>query len=61
MKEREYINVSHLRSVRVAEDVLRDIVPKNSTVIQQEDYDRVMTQLRTWGNLLYEEIGRLKT
>lgn len=56
MKEQDYINVSDLARVRSAIVVLRNIIPKNSTIIKEEDYYKIMSKLYSWESDLVELI-----
>ena len=53
MTEQDYINVSELRTIRIAIQILPDIVPENSNVISKKKFKKVLNQLYEWEAALY--------
>jgi len=56
MTEQDYINVSDQAKVRNAIEILNQILPVNSYVILNEEYNEVMSTLAAWEERLRNEI-----
>lgn len=53
MTEQEYINVMERTSINVAQEALRNVIPKNSIVVDQDEYNFVMKCLSEWERRLF--------
>lgn len=57
MKERDYINVSHLTVIRMMEHSLREIIADEIHIPKLES-EAVQTLLRKWRKSLFAEINQ---
>lgn len=57
MTEQEYIDLSDAEKVKVARDLIKDIVPKSSSVISEEDHEAVLHKLYYWWNELHSKFN----
>lgn len=60
MLERDFINATDLRSVQMALHSLKQVIPENSKVIQNEEHKRIIRTLKTWEEELYKEVQNPK-
>ena len=57
MTEQEYINVSDLTKITGAINVLREIVPDNSEIIENKKLVGIICKLSEWQSKLFESIN----
>lgn len=60
MKEQDYINVTELMNVRVANNCLRDICVANSKAIDKDEYVEVVKTITKWQTQLFSLIDTNK-
>jgi small-conductance mechanosensitive channel len=48
MTEQEYINATDLAKLRSALNILKEIVPENSTIIPTEEFKKVRAEIFHW-------------
>ena len=54
ISEQEYIDYQDGIRIRIIKDILREIVPENSSVIDLKDYTEMMRKLSSWEEKLFE-------
>ncbi len=54
--EQDYINISDLNKVRIANEILKSIIPDNSTMIGKNDHAQMIKVLSSWEENLYNSI-----
>lgn len=54
MTEQEYIDASDLQKVRIANQLLRQIHPVNSSIIDPQHFRKVILILQKWEDDLYK-------
>lgn len=57
MSEQEYVDLSDLNRLRHARKILSDIIPENSTIIEEEPFREVMKTLWKLQENLTDEIS----
>ena len=58
MKQRDYLLAQHLTRVRIAEDVLQQIIPGNEPNVPKKEYLQVLMTLEKWREAMYRELEK---
>lgn len=56
MEEQDYINSTDLAKIRIAKQIIADIIPQNSDVIGIREYQGVLEVLSSWETQYYKKI-----
>lgn len=61
MTEQEYIDATDLANIRAAKEILRQVLPANSKILNGYEHVKVMRILQTWEDDLHNHINVIPT